>query len=246
MLIGHYAPALVLHRVRPSIPLWVLFVATQALDVLWGLFVLTGVEHVRIVPGFTESNSLDLYDMPYSHGLVAAVVWSVGFALLWHAFRPTQRGRGEAFVLGLAVASHFALDLVVHVPDLPLVGAHSTMWGLGLWRHRELALLVELGLFVVGALVWRRARRTGGRRDGIVLGSLTVLLVASYYLPAPTTPGAMAVTGLATYAACALAAWWANAFAPRDIAIRLQATVTPSSARTSPPPRTCPARTSRS
>ena len=70
MLIGHYAPALVLHRVRPSIPLWVLFLATQALDVLWGLFVLTGVEHVRMVPGFTESNSLDLYDMPYSHSVV--------------------------------------------------------------------------------------------------------------------------------------------------------------------------------
>jgi hypothetical protein len=70
MLIGHYAPALLLHRARPSIPLWVLFVATQALDVLWGLFVLTGVEHVRMVPSLTESNSLDLYDMPYSHGLV--------------------------------------------------------------------------------------------------------------------------------------------------------------------------------
>jgi hypothetical protein len=210
MLIGHYAPALVLQRVRPSIPLWVLFIATQAVDIAWGLFVLAGVEHVRIVPGFTESNSLDLYDMPYSHGLVATVAWSVGLALVWRGVRRAQAHRGEALIVGLAVASHFVLDLVVHVPDLPLVGTHGTMLGFGLWRHRDLALLVELGTFAAGALVWRRARTTGGQRDGILLGSLAMVLVASYYVPAPTTPGAMAATGLATYVGCALAAWWAN------------------------------------
>jgi hypothetical protein len=116
-----------------------------------GLFVLTGVEHVRIVPGFTESNPLDLYDMPYSHGLLATVVWSVGLALVWRALRSSQAHRGEALIVGLAVASHFVLDLVVHVPDLPVVGTHGTMWGFGLWRHRELALMVEGGLFVLAA-----------------------------------------------------------------------------------------------
>jgi hypothetical protein len=38
-----------LGRLRPAIPLWALFIATQAVDVLWGVFVLTGVEHARIV-----------------------------------------------------------------------------------------------------------------------------------------------------------------------------------------------------
>jgi hypothetical protein len=128
MFIGH-APALVLHRARPSVPLWVLFVAAQAVDVIWGGFVLTGVEHARMVPGFTSSNSLDLYDMPYSHGLLATLVWSAGLALLWRAFRPPQRRGGEALIVGLAVASHFVLDLVVHVPDLPVVGTDGPKWG---------------------------------------------------------------------------------------------------------------------
>jgi len=189
MFIGHYAPALVLHRARPSVPLWVLFVAAQGVDVIWGVFVLTGVEHARMVPGFTSSNSLDLYDMPYSHGLLATVVWSVGLALLWRAFRPSQRRAGEALVVGLAVASHFVLDLVVHVPDLPVVGTDGPKWGFGLWRHREVALLVECTLFVIGALVWKRERENLTPRSAIVLG-------------------AMAVSGLGTYAACALAAWW--------------------------------------
>jgi hypothetical protein len=61
-LIGHYAPALVLQRARPSVRLWQLFVATQLVDVLWTAFVFGGIEHARIVPGFTESNDLDLWD----------------------------------------------------------------------------------------------------------------------------------------------------------------------------------------
>src|ERR1700690_1834457 len=157
MLIEHYAPALVLQRVRPSIPLWVLFLATQALDVLWAVFVLTGVEHARVVPGFTESNSLDLYDMPYSHSLVATVAWSAAFAFLWRALRPPSQRGGEGLIVGLAAASHFVLDLVVHVPDLPVAVTHGTLWGFGLWRHRELALLLDGTIFLVSARLWREA-----------------------------------------------------------------------------------------
>jgi len=210
MLIGHYAPALVLQRVRPSIPLWVLFIATQAVDVAWGLFVLTGVEHCRIAPGFTESNSLDLYDMPYSHSVVATVLWSVGLALVWRTFRHGRRHRGEGMIIALAVASHFVLDLVVHVPDLPVTSTNGPMLGLGLWRHRELALVVEGALFVVSALAWSLPPRNRGKRRGVVLGAMAAFLVASYYLPAPPTPQLMAISGLATYAACALAACSTN------------------------------------
>jgi uncharacterized membrane protein YozB (DUF420 family) len=210
MLIGHYAPALALQRVKPSIPLWALFVATQAVDILWGVFILTGVEHVRIVPGFTESNALDLYDMPYSHSVLATIVWSVGFALLWRAFRRPEQRRGEALVIGLAVLSHFVLDLVVHVPDLPVMGSLGTKWGFGLWRHRELALLVECTIFVVAALVWWQRRENRRSRAALVLGSMTAFLVASFYVPEPPTPATMAMSGLATYAACAVAAWWAT------------------------------------
>jgi hypothetical protein len=225
MLIGHYAPALVLQRIRPSIPLWALFVAVQAADVLWGGFILTGVEHARIVPGFTESNPLDLYDMPYSHGLLATVAWSVGFAFAWRALRPSRRHRGEALIIGLAVASHFALDLVVHVPDLPLIGALGTKWGLGLWRHRELALTVECVLFVTAARVWMGPRENRHPRAAIVLGAMTALLVASFYIPSPPTPVTMAVSGLVTYATCALAASWA--MRPRDRLTRASTSAVP-------------------
>src|SRR5580704_18132825 len=69
MFIGHYGPAFGGKAALRQIPLWVLFIAVQWMDVVWSVFVLTGIEKVRIVPGFTEASPLDLYYMPYTHGL---------------------------------------------------------------------------------------------------------------------------------------------------------------------------------
>ncbi|MGZ4890442.1 MAG: hypothetical protein ACXWBH_14770, partial [Candidatus Angelobacter sp.] len=55
------------------IPLWLLFMAVQFIDVLWSIFVLLGIEKVRIVPGITASNALDLYYMPYTHSLLGVL-----------------------------------------------------------------------------------------------------------------------------------------------------------------------------
>src|SRR6185436_20965895 len=76
MFVGHYGVSFAARKAEPAIPLWVLFIAVQLLDVLWAPFVLLGIEKVRIVPGFTASNPLDLYYMPYTHSLVAALLWS--------------------------------------------------------------------------------------------------------------------------------------------------------------------------
>src|SRR5262245_60757317 len=119
MLIGHYAPALVLKRATPAIPLWVLFVAVQFLDVLWGPFILLGVEHCRIVPGFTQSNALDLYDMPWSHSLALAAAWSLVCGALAAWLRPGWGPRARVFaVIFIAVLSHWITDWFVHVRDL--------------------------------------------------------------------------------------------------------------------------------
>ena len=38
----------------------------QLLDVFWAIFIFLGVERVRIRSGFTQTNALDLYYMPYT------------------------------------------------------------------------------------------------------------------------------------------------------------------------------------
>jgi hypothetical protein len=211
MLIGHYAPALVLARTRPSVKLWHLFLAVQWVDVLWGLFILTGVEHARIVPGFTPSNDLDLWDMPYSHSGAATVGWALFAFIAWRAVSKEPTRTGDAVVVAAAVASHFFADLLVHVRDLPLLTTRGTKWGFGLWLDRGVALSVEAGLFAAGALFWWWPRRTfpEAAKSGIWLLVMTGFAAATFFIPTPPSPPAMALTGLATYAACAAFASWA-------------------------------------
>jgi hypothetical protein len=212
MLLGHYAPAFVLQRVRPSVKLWHLFVATQFVDVLWDASILGGLEHARIVPGFNASNGLDLWDMPYTHGLFATGVWALLAFAVWRATHRGRTGTGDAIVIAVAVASHFVGDYLVHVPDLPLFAAQGTKIGLGLWRHRTLAVAVETGLFAASAVVWwlPRAKSRGARPVAVLLVLMTLATAASYFVPPPATMPAMVGAAFITYVVCAALAAWAE------------------------------------
>src|SRR6266446_7918732 len=76
MFVGHYSIAFACRTERNKIPLWVLFVAVQFLDYIWATLVLLGIEKLRVIKGFTAGSMLDSYFHPYSHSLIAAVIWS--------------------------------------------------------------------------------------------------------------------------------------------------------------------------
>jgi hypothetical protein len=63
MVFGHVAAGLVAKKAAPRVSLGVLLVAAEALDILWGVFLLTGVKH--LLPSVS----------PWSHGLLMAAVW---------------------------------------------------------------------------------------------------------------------------------------------------------------------------
>ena len=54
MFIGHFGVALAAKRVAPKTSLGTLILAAQFLDFLWPVFVLLGIEHVRIALGRPE------------------------------------------------------------------------------------------------------------------------------------------------------------------------------------------------
>src|ERR1700751_38001 len=116
MFVGHYGVSFAAKKSDPEIPLWVLFVAVQLLDVAWAPLVLAGIEKVRIVPGVTASNPLDLSYMPYTHSLVAALVWSAA-AFATYALASGRRHAAAALIVAAAVFSHWYLDLVVQRPE---------------------------------------------------------------------------------------------------------------------------------
>jgi len=208
MFIGHYGPALAAKPIVKPIPLWLLFVAVQWLDVCWSALVLSGVEKVRIVPGFTEGSPLDLYFMPYTHGLIGAVILSFVFGVIALLFVHDRRVAVIAVVAG-AVFSHWVLDFVVHVPDLPLIGDTDKV-GLGLWHWLWISLPLELATLIAGAIVYRRSvsskTRLGDLWLWVFVAAMAAVELYGTFGPMPATPAAEAETALFAYGLLALLA----------------------------------------
>ena len=206
MFVGHYGVSFVAKRADRSIPLWTLFLAVQLLDVIWAPLILLGVEKVRIVPGFTATNPLDLYYMPYTHSLVAALGWSVIGALAYQFFARPASPR-SSIIVGAAVFSHWVLDFVVHTRDLPLYD-NSAKVGLGLWNAPAIALALE-GLLLLGGIWWcfreNLSRATGTFVFGVFMVALQVYI---FFGPPPTSDKTFAWTAIVAYAAFALVIWW--------------------------------------
>jgi hypothetical protein len=205
MFVGHYGVSFATKKADVSIPLWILFLAVQWLDVIWAPLVLLGIEKVRIVPAFTATNPLDLYYMPYTHSLVAAILWSVAAAGAYRTVRGANAG--ASLFVGLAVLSHWILDLIVHVQDLPLYD-NTAKVGLGLWNQPILAFALEAALLLGAVVVHLRAGHT--RAPGIIVFGLTMLGIQAYIFfgPPPASPAAAAGTALGAYGLFALVIWF--------------------------------------
>jgi len=208
MIVGHYSAALAARRVAPTVALWHLFVAVQLIDIVFSAFVLLGVEKLRIVPGITRSNALDLHYMPYTHSLVGAIVWSLIAGGLYAVWRKGEVSTRAGVVIGVAVFSHWLLDLPVHRPDLPLYDDAYKV-GLGLWNAPVAAFLLE-AVLVVASLV---AYGTGApstrptRRALVIFGAvLLAVTVWSYAGPDAPSAGAAVGSGLFLYAVFAMVA----------------------------------------
>lgn len=206
MFIGHYGPALAAKPLARQVPLWLLFVSVQWLDFCWSALVLMGVEKARIVPGFTQGSALDLYYMPFTHGLVGALVLSVVFGAAGALIVPERRAAAFA-VLAAAVFSHWLLDLVVHVPDLPLVADHMKV-GLGLWRWVWISLPLELVLLGAGAAIYARTVPSRTRLGDAGLWAFAAAMAAvqlyATFGPPPASAAAQAQMALAAYTILAL------------------------------------------
>jgi len=144
MYVGHFAAALALKTVEPKAPMWGLLLGVGFLDILFGPFVLLGVERVSITPDVSPGFSLNYID--WSHSLLMSVVWSVLFALPF-----LRMGRSISLVMGIAVFSHFIFDVPMHPPDLALWPDSAAHIGLGIWSSLPIGWwFVELAVVTAG------------------------------------------------------------------------------------------------
>ena len=201
MFIGHYSAAFVA-AAHPKAPkLGTLFVAAQLVDIAFFSFVLLGIEHVRIVPGFTAMNPMDLYDMPWTHSLIGSLAWALAFG---GAIFAVTRSRIAGLLGTLVVLSHWLLDVFVHTKDMTLAG--GAKFGLGLWNQPTIEMPLEIALTLGAALVYARATKPVG--TGWALAALLAFLLAvqafNWFGPQPTAlDPSFSIMGLVGYAAAA-------------------------------------------
>jgi hypothetical protein len=214
MFLGHYGVALALKRAEPKLSLGTLFLGAQLLDLLWGIFLLLGWEQARIVPGYTPVTPLEFLQYPISHSLVGAICWSLVAAGLYYSWptRDVTRHWQAAAVVGVVVLSHYPLDILTHVPDLPLAGSDSAKLGLGLWNYPVATMLAELGFLGAGLAIYVAYRSHRHPVRVVRLAVLMLVLVGTYlasrFGPLPPDMLTVAISDIVfVVAAAALAAW---------------------------------------
>jgi hypothetical protein len=210
---GHVGAALALGRAERRVNVGALVFAALLLDFLLWLFILLGWESATIPADYARTHQV-AFVFPYSHGLVAAIAWSAfagAFMFVLHRGSIDARRRIGLFVAA-AVFSHWFLDALVHIPEMPLFGSGPTKVGLGLWQNMPLALGVEgLGL-LAGLWLFVSGRRLS-RAGTVGLGVLSILLLAVTVIgtttaPAPPSVDAMALSSLVTVVVVSMLVGW--------------------------------------
>ena len=215
MFIGHFALGYAAKRWAPRLSLAVLFAAAIFADLLWPVLVALGIEHVRIVPGITASTPLEFISYPYSHSLLTLILFGAIFGWLARLCASRFHLRAQRFgglagaagsapiappapiapsapialgiIVFLLVVSHWVLDVVTHIPDMPLY-PNGPKFGLGLWNSVPGTLAVETALFAVGVWIYARATKA---RDAIgrwAFVGVTSFLFVGFVINAAGTP----------------------------------------------------------
>ena len=213
MFAGHVGAAMAIGRAERRVNLGILVFAAVFLDFVLWLLVLLGWESVAIPANFNATHQPE-FVFPYSHGLLAAIGWSVlagAATFVWYPRLNHAKLRAAALV-SVAVFSHWLLDALVHAPELPLAGASSAKAGLWLWRNMPDALAVEafvalagLYLFVSGASLPR------GRKLWLFVLSFLIVsftMVGMTVAPPPPSVVAMAGSSLVTIVVVSVLAGW--------------------------------------
>lgn len=203
MFVGHIGAGLFVKRFEPRLNLGALLFAALFADLLLWTLVIFGIESLG-APETTGSARFFTFVFPYSHGFASSVIWSgLAAAAGWFfaAPRPSRRSR-LAWALSLAVFSHFMLDLIVHVPDLPIFSQSSPKLGLGLWRHMPIALAIELALSAVALVLYLNFTPLSRARaflvGGVVAVAATLTAVGPYIPGEPPPPVLLALSSLFT------------------------------------------------
>jgi hypothetical protein len=171
MFIGHYGPAVYDVLRSGKVKLWHAFLAVQAMDIVFCLFALVGMEGAAsVVDG-------DLvFNIPWSHSFVSAIIIAFIVASIYRLTHRGDRGNMRGYwTMWLLAFSHWPLDWLVHRPDLPFYPGGELMMGLSLWDFAWPTYGLEV-LLLGGAIAFWLVKTTGPRWTAIGAWLLVALL----------------------------------------------------------------------
>lgn len=197
MFIGHFGVGFGAKKYAPVISLGYLFIAAQFLDLIWPTLLLLNIEHVVISPGITEMTPLDFTDYPVSHSLLMVIGWGIILGVISFLFLKKFK---YSIIIFICVISHWFLDLLVHIPDLPLLPAEDTLkLGFGLWNHPYLSVIIEGLIFFTGVILYYKVtkpvNKTGKYLLIFLVSFLVLIQIANIFGPPPPSVNAIAWAG---------------------------------------------------
>ena len=200
MFIGHFGAGFAGKKFSQSASLGTYFMAAQWVDLIWPILLLLGIEKVEIKPGISAVTPLDFSYFPFTHSLVGVILWGILFGLVYYFIKKNLK---TSIILGLLVLSHWFLDLLVHIPDLPILPGERIKVGLGLWNSFAVTVILEVLIFGLGAYLYLRVTKSKNK-TGVyaVIGLITFLLIiyaANIFGPPPDSVEAIGIVGNAQW-----------------------------------------------
>lgn len=200
MFLGHFGAGFAAKKIDKTASLGTYLMAAQWIDLIWPIFLLLGIERAVINPGVSEVTPLEFVYYPFSHSLFGVIVWAVVFGSVYFMIKKKFK---TALILGLLVISHWLLDLLVHIPDLPIFPGESVKVGFGLWNSFAVTLLLEVLILGLGVFLYYRATKAKNKVGTYSLIVLIIFLIGIYILnligPPPPSVEAIAYVGNAQW-----------------------------------------------
>jgi len=200
MFIGHFGAGFAGKKFSKSASLGTYFMAAQWIDLIWPILLLLGIEKIQVKPGISVVTPLDFSYYPFSHSLVGVIVWGLLFGLVYYLIKKNLK---VSVVLGLLVLSHWFLDLLVHIPDLPIFPGESIKVGLGLWNSLAATIILEGLIFGLGVYFYYKVTKAKNKIGTYALIGLIIFLILIYisnlFSPPPDSVEAIGIVGNAQW-----------------------------------------------
>jgi len=167
------------------------------------LFVLLGVERIKYNESANPFLRTIIEYVPYSHSLFTNVILALVVFFIYWQFKNKVWG----LILSVGILSHWFLDVLVHVPDMPLF-FDKFKFGLGLWQYPWIAFLFEITLLILaGYYLLKDSHKI--KRHVILIVLLVAGFSSMFFAPAAeATPTLASIVSLFLYSVFSALAYW--------------------------------------